>query len=51
MYKYFVPEEPDRQKAEFVGDKIPSAHSGGDVVPLYDEDGQYIIVTFNFIII
>jgi hypothetical protein len=39
MYKYFVPDEP---RIGFVSDKVPSAHSRGDIVPLYDEDGKFI---------
>ena len=40
MYKYFVPDhEPD---VRFISDKVPSAHSRGDIVPLYDEDGRFV---------
>ena len=51
MYKYFVPEEPDGENLEFVGDKVPSAHSRGDIVPLYDEDGRFPrLTTFNLLL-
>ena len=35
MYKYFVPDEPDGGSIEFISDKVPSAPSRGDIVPLY----------------
>jgi len=39
MYKYFVPDEPEEVQA-------PSVHSRGDIVPLYDEDGEFILYLF-----
>jgi len=39
MYKYFVPDEPEEIQA-------PSVHSRGDIVPLYDEDGEFILYLF-----
>ena len=44
MYKYFVPDdsEPDGGRIRLVSDKVPSAHSWGDIVPLYNKDGKFI---------
>ncbi|KAF8801378.1 hypothetical protein BYT27DRAFT_7341986 [Phlegmacium glaucopus] len=40
MSKYFVPDEPGTSgRIGFVSDKGPSAHSRGDILPLYKEDG------------
>jgi hypothetical protein len=52
MYKYFFPDvEPLAIALKFVGDsdKVPPAHSRGDIVPLYDEDGKFI-ATFFFLL-
>ncbi|KAF8815078.1 hypothetical protein BYT27DRAFT_7249550 [Phlegmacium glaucopus] len=42
MYKYFVPDEPGSGSGAIglVSDKGPSTHSRGDILPLYDEDGE-----------
>ena len=48
MYKYFVPDEPDGGSVGFDSDKVPSAHSRGDIVPLYDEDGKFIAISFYY---
>lgn len=45
MYKYFVPDEPDGGSIEFISDKVPSAPSRGDIVPLYDEDGMFLVTS------
>jgi len=42
MYKYFVPDEPDGGRIGLVSDQIPSAHSQGDIVPLYNQDGTLL---------
>jgi hypothetical protein len=53
LYKYFFPDEPlaDEGKIGSVSDQDPSAHSRGDIVPLYDEDGKFIATIDLFIII
>ena len=54
MYKYFVPDErrEDGPSAGSVSDKLEvssaSAHSRGDIVPLYDEDGRLIATSVSF---
>ena len=52
MYKYFVPDEPQKDGGtiQIVSDKLPSlTHSKSDIVPLYDEDGRFI-ATFIFLL-
>jgi len=39
MYKYFIPDEPEEVQGL-------SVHSRGDIVPLYDEDGEFILYLF-----
>ena len=34
MYKYFVPDEPDGGKIEFVSNQVPSAIVQEDILPL-----------------
>ena len=48
MYKHFVPDEPDGGSIGFDSDQVPSAHSRGDIVPLYDEDGKFIAISFYY---
>jgi hypothetical protein len=44
MYKYFAPDEPDDDRIGRLSDRgssvRSSVHSRGDIVPLYDEEGE-----------
>ena len=44
MYKYFVPNEPDGGKIQFVSNQVPSAHAQGYILPLYGEDGKFVFL-------
>jgi hypothetical protein len=46
-----VPDEPDGRRIGIVSDKVPSARSRGDIVPLYDEEGRSIATLFFIIIL
>ena len=40
MYKYFIPNEPEEVQ------QAPSVYSQGDIVPLYDEHGEFVLCLF-----
>jgi hypothetical protein len=39
MYKYFVPDEPEKIAAQ-----APNVNSLGDIVPVYDEQGEFVLL-------
>ena len=48
MYKYFAPDELDGDVIGLLSDRgssvRSSVHSRGDIVPLYDEEGEYYLM-------